>query len=95
MTLKEMSKWAGLMGYGDPRWRFGIAEIDGEDWLIGSRADISFPMFPVATCKNADKAFDQFFKSNSWRMVEWLAGNSEANFDEAHRRLKSIEASAD
>lgn len=90
MTPQEAAAWAAFESMGDPRWSFGLAEIDGEDWLIGRRGDLSFPMYPIASVSDPREAFHAFLKSPQWRMVCWLCGEPERKFREARERLKSL-----
>jgi hypothetical protein len=87
-TDLEVYNWAKDQRRGDPRWAFGIAEFNGEDWLIGWRSDMSFPMFKLEGCKNIEKAFGKFLQGEKWLMITWLAGDHQARFDESYRRLK-------
>ena len=86
-TDKEIYDWAVKQWRGDSRWGLGIANHEGEDWLIGFRAGFSFPMFKLEGCKNIEKDFGKFLKSEKWLMITWLAGNHQERFDEAYKRL--------
>lgn len=90
MTPQQAKKWAETLQMGDPRWGFGLAMINGEDWLIGCRGDLSFPMYEIAGVSDLDRAFHRFLKSPQWEMVKWLCGEPEREFREAQERLEGM-----
>ena len=88
LSDKQVHDWAIETQGADPRWAFGISHFEGCDWLIGYRSEMSFPMFRLDGCKNLEREFQKFFKSDQWKMLVWLVGDHKERFEEAYLRLK-------
>jgi hypothetical protein len=88
LSDRDLYIWMCRMAREDTRWGFGIAEIDGQDWLIGARVGISFPMFKLQGVNDIEEAFHKFFAGDGWKIIEWLCCGPEERFRKAADRIE-------